>query len=291
MECLICGGSHFECIHKGTRDVPGLNVVKCVDCGMVQLDTQRYNTEQHYIRGGMLKNSYGAIADKTEDMTWDTWMLETKVDNDRRYNTLKKICCGKSVLEFGCGNGGFLRRIKDVASSVAGVELMEDARNHIQKESMDVYETLDMADKKYDVVCMFMVIEHLNSPDEVLGKIYDILAPGGILICETPNAEDALISKYKCTAFEDFTYWSEHVFLFNSDTLQKLLCRNRFQIQLNTQIQRYSLANHLYWLSKGKPGGHVRWGEFNEVKLNELYAEKLIEMGTADTLWTIGKKQ
>ncbi len=37
MNCLICGDSRFKCIHKGTRDVSGINVVKCVDRGLVQL--------------------------------------------------------------------------------------------------------------------------------------------------------------------------------------------------------------------------------------------------------------
>lgn len=35
MKCLICGGDGFECIHKGTRDFPQINVMKCQECGMV----------------------------------------------------------------------------------------------------------------------------------------------------------------------------------------------------------------------------------------------------------------
>ena len=239
----------------------------------------------------MLKNNYGAISDKTEDMPWNIWVQETKADDERRYDALKDACNGKRILEFGCGNGGFLRRIKKVASNTAGVELMEDARNRIREEGIEVYETLDEVGGRYDIVCMFMVIEHLNHPDATLEKIYNILVPGGILICETPNAEDALISRYRCTAFEDFTYWSEHVFLFNSNTIEKLLGRNKFHIQINTQIQRYPLANHLYWLSAGKPGGHVKWCDFNSEELNNLYAKNLIEMGMADTIWTIGERE
>ena len=137
---------------------------------------------------------------------------------------------------------------------------------------------------------MFMVIEHLNNPNKVLRELYNILNPNGVLICETPNSEDILLSKYKCKAFEDFTYWSEHVFLYNTDTLRTLLEKIGFQAEVNTQIQRYSLANHLYWLSMGKPGGHIKWTEFNNQRINELYAQKLTELGVADTLWYIGKK-
>lgn len=238
----------------------------------------------------MLKDAYAAMVDEVANMSWETWILETQQDDDRRYEFLKELCAGKSVLEFGCGNGGFLRRIKNVAANVTGIELMDEARINLTQEGIAAYSSLDEVNKPYDVVCMFMVIEHLNHPDEILKKIYEVLNPGGIFICETPNADDALISKYDCSEFQDFTYWSEHVMLFTSETLEKLMLRNGYQTRLNTQIQRYPLANHLYWLAKGKPGGHVKWAEFNEEKLVDVYAERLISQGVADTLWYVGKK-
>lgn len=284
MKCLICDGEKFERIHKGTRDIASVNVMKCIKCGMIQLDSQKYNTDENYVCGGMLKASYGAITDTTEDMSWETWIQETEVDDDRRYKMLTKVCAGKSILEFGCGNGGFLRKIKRVASDVAGIELMAEARKKIQEDGIPVYETLDDINQKYDIICMFMVIEHLNNPKEVLRRVQNILNKDGLLICETVNSQDALISKYQCQPFEDFTFWSEHVYLYNSDTLEKLMLNNGFITRWNTQIQRYSLANHLYWLSKGRPGGHIKWTEFSE-QLNNSYAEDLIKLKIADTLW------
>ena len=291
MKCILCGNEEFECIHRGTRDVSNINVMKCSRCGMVQLDNLQYNTDCNYSEGGMLKNTYSVTSDEVCDISWDMWLKETEQDDIRRYEALKEICRDKRILEFGCGNGGFLRRIKGVASDVVGVELMDEAREHIRGEKIEVFKYLDEVKEKYDVICMFMVIEHLNNPDEILSKIYDVLVPGGMLIVETVNSDDALISKYLCENFMDFTYWSEHVILFNSATLEALIKRNGFNTNWNTQIQRYSLANHLYWLAEGKPGGHKKWTEFNEQVLNEAYSSKLIEMGIADTLWYCGIKQ
>ncbi|MBD5509248.1 MAG: class I SAM-dependent methyltransferase [Lachnospiraceae bacterium] len=56
---------------------------------------------------------------------------------------------------------------------------------------------------------MFMVIEHLNNPDEIIKGIYNILNPEGIFICETPNADDALISKEKLME-NTGNIWSSH---------------------------------------------------------------------------------
>ncbi len=290
MECILCGNQYFDCIHRGTRDVSNINVMRCRKCGMVQLDCKGDNSEEKYAAGGMLENAYAAITNMTSDMTWEQWIEETKDDDDRRYNELKDICTGKRVLEFGCGNGGFLRRMKAHADCVTGIELMDEAREYIAEEGIQVYRNPDEVEGKYDIVCMFMVIEHLNNPDMHLAKIKRIMTEDGILICETPNAHDALITKYKCKAFEDFTYWSKHVLLFDSETLERLMRKNGFSTIRNTQIQRYSLANHLYWLSNGKPGGHMRWKDFSNEKMNNLYAECLIAHDMADTLWYVGKK-
>lgn len=108
---------------------------------------------------------------------------------------------------------------------------------------------------------------------------------GGILIIETPNAEDALISLYDCDAFKDFTFWSEHIILYNSDTLQKMVCGNGFEVINSGQIQRYPLSNHLYWLSNGRPGGHKKWHEFNGCEINEMYADVLAKKKQCDTLF------
>lgn len=78
--------------------------------------------------------------------------------------------------------------------------------------------------------------------------------------------------------------------LFNSGTLERLINRNGFITKKNVQCERYSLGNHLYWLSKGRPGGHVKWKEFNDKQMNDIYERILAERGIADTLWYVGVK-
>jgi hypothetical protein len=50
------------------------------------------------------------------------------------------------------------------------------------------------------------------------------------------------------------------------------------------QIQRYSLANHLHWLVKGKPGGQKVWSFFDSKLLEEAYAQQLASIGKCDTI-------
>lgn len=158
MKCKLCGNDAFVCIHNGTRDIPELNAMKCTQCGLVQLDGCEYNTELNYVRGGMLENTYSVTSDRNANLSWETWINETARDDNRRYETLKEVCQGKRVLEFGCGNGEFLRKIKDIATDVTGIELMEEARNHISREGIKAYKSLRETKKNMMLfVCLMLL--------------------------------------------------------------------------------------------------------------------------------------
>jgi hypothetical protein len=55
-------------------------------------------------------------------------------------------------------------------------------------------------------------------------------------------------------------------------------------------IQRYGLANHLHWLAKGMPGGHVIWDDLISRKTESDYQEDLASKGTSDTLWIVAQR-
>lgn len=293
-KCLLCGNSTFSVIHHGTRDNANINVKKCDVCGLVTLSEFLEDTNEMYQNGGMHKNGYDAISDTYHDIQWSRWVEMTSDDDDRRYEALKEVCREKNVLEFGCGNGGFLRRIKDVAKRVAGIELDEVAREKINAEGILVADNIDKllengGLKEYDIVISFMVLEHLVDPFYYLQQIKNVLTDDGIFVCSTPNADDVMLSYYQIDEFADFTYWSEHVYLYSEKTLCSLLQKAGFNSVRCEQVQRYPLSNHLYWLRKGLPGGHRKWLEFNDRELNEQYVRLLKDMKKCDTICAIAK--
>ena len=99
-----------------------------------------------------------------------------------------------------------------------------------------------------------------------------------------PNADDALLTLYQSKPFSEFTYWSCHLFLYTESTLAKLAEKAGLRINYIKQVQRYNLANHLYWLSKGKPGGHKEWHFMDSDDLNSAYEKQLASIGGCDTL-------
>ena len=144
--------------------------------------------------------------------------------------------------------------------------------------------TIEAAGGGYDLITAFHVIEHLAEPRAMLTSLAGSLAPNGWLIIEVPSAHDILLALYDCDAFQRFTYWSQHLFLFNPSTLKTLVRQAGLRMVALQHYQRYPISNHLHWLSSGKPGGHQRWSFIDTPELTHAYASTLAALGMTDTL-------
>ena len=273
--CDICGAESVL-IHKGTRDNPDINVYECTSCHTKQLDKIVENDYQSGYMNGKRMSSEEIQA-----------RLETcKTDDMRRADMVAPWIRGRKVLDFGCGFGGFIKYASDIAGSVSGVELGSDEIEYMRGQGYDVSTGIDDFDADYDVITLFHVFEHLKDPAKWLNIISGKLKNDGILFIEVPNAKDALLSLYDNTKFADFTYWSAHLYLYTRESLRKIINENgSFVIEDEGQVQRYPLANHLYWLSKGEPGGQNKWSFLNSPAMESEYKKLLEKEDLCDTLF------
>jgi hypothetical protein len=128
------------------------------------------------------------------------------------------------------------------------------------------------------------VVEHLPDPIAILKILATQLSKNGRMIVEVPSSDDALLTLYDSSAFQHFTYWSQHLFLFNAETLRHLAKKAGLRILSIQQYQRYPLSNHLHWLGHGKPGGHQKWAFLDSPELKAAYANTLASLAKCDTL-------
>ena len=276
MKCDICGGESVL-IHSGTRDDPSINVYECKICHTKQLDIINNNDYENGFMNGKKTMSNDEINERIK---------ECRIDDLRRASSIAEWCNDKTVLDFGCGFGGFIDAISSIAKRVSGVELGLAEREYLIQKGIDVHKDISELDNQFDVITLFHVFEHLKEPREWLRIISEHLKDGGVLFIEVPNSNDALLSLYKCDDFADFTYWSAHLYLYTIDSLTMIINDNgSFDIESDGQVQRYPLANHLYWLASGKPGGQKVWGKLSSKELEKQYYMALSELGLCDTLF------
>ena len=271
-------------LNNKTRDKK-IKVIKDLKTNIIFLEkcitTDRYYSSLKYDKlkkKGKIKTSSGVIK---------TLIVE---DDYRRASQFEKYVKNKDILDFGCGWGGFLRNIKNY-KSLSGVELRKECINFIINniKKIDISDNVNSFDKKFDIITMFHVLEHIPYQIETLKVLKSKLKNRGKIIIEVPHAEDFLILQEDLKEFKDFTFWSEHLVLHTYKSLKSILLKSGFK-NVNIQYyQRYNFSNHLGWFLKRKPGGHNFYKEIVSDKLNSSYCENLKKLGQTDTLIAIAE--
>lgn len=279
--CYLCGGRDFKKRPGCVRDRSELGILECVACGLVFLSS--FN----HIENGFYEDSKMHDGDAMPDL--QSRLNETAWDDERRFQYLKAVLPNCRLLDYGFGAGGFLLRARGLAAAAHGVEPETRIRDYYQSHGLTVFHNLseippDIQAEGYDIITMFHVLEHIPDPRSMLAELSTWLKKDGQLIIEVPNAADALLELYQCDQFSRFTYWSCHLFLFTAQTLSELAKQAGLKVNYIKQVQRYPLSNHLYWLAKGLPGGHVKWSFMNSPNLHDAYEKELASIGCCDTI-------
>ena len=164
-------------------------------------------------------------------------------DHQFAYRFASRYIDGKTVLDFGCGGGygtEFLSRFtkKIVTGFDVDSKTIRIAKKFFKKQNLYFIDNKENI-KKYNVITMFQVIEHLGKylPETLQNISKKYLEKNGFFICSTPNK---LVTspglKKPIMVF--------HEFEFTPSTLQKTL-KNYFskvkiygQLEINPKIDK-----------------------------------------------------
>ena len=279
MKCHLCDSEKIEAVPGKVRDRPEIPIYRCTSCGLVFLGSFSHVHESFYDTDYTDENH--------AEHDWTAFLNDCRQDDARRFEQLRPVLANKKFLDVGCGAGGVLLMAREYCKQASGVEPQSRWRGVLTNAGVTTVASLsDVPDASQDVISLFHVLEHIPEPVSFLRELLTKAAPGGRILIEVPNADDALLTLYRNKAFSEFTYWSPHLFLYNAGTMARLLekagvAREKISV---TQFQRYPLSNHMMWLSQGRPGGHAAWAFLDSASLNEAYAASLASQGRCDTL-------
>ncbi len=227
VDCALCGGASFA----PRWDCRAFSFVACRRCGLVQQNPQslpsavasrydesylRYEEENQYayrdlellaLQDLRLEEATGAI-------------LARAASEGRRAR----------VLDVGCATGALLDALRGRGWEPQGVEISGaqasygEARHRLPIHA-GTLESAAFPAGRFDLVHASHLIEHLNAPAAFLDEVARVLAPGGLLVITTPNAEGfqaRLLGPNWRSAIYD------HLYLFSIRTLRALLAARGF---------------------------------------------------------------
>jgi ubiquinone biosynthesis O-methyltransferase len=112
---------------------------------------------------------------------------------------IKDYLSNKRVLDIGCGAGRLAIMCANFAKEVTGFDFSESAirlarlcasctkTNNIEFLVSEINEYCQQTSKKYDVIMMIGVLEHVQEPVSILRDVANILDKHGTLIVACPN--------------------------------------------------------------------------------------------------------
>jgi len=162
---------------------------------------------------------------------------------------LSKIGKCKSVLEIGTGTGIFLEYLKDEGfTELIGVEPSEAAIDAAPSERQKwirkgVFHEYDFVPESFDLICCFMTMEHVHSPNIIPEAALRLLRPGGAFVIVTHDYR-GLVNRLlgKRSPIIDI----EHMQLFSQRSLRYLFEKSGYSTtSINTFANTYSFQ---YWL-------------------------------------------
>ncbi len=109
--------------------------------------------------------------------------------------SLSGSLAGKRVLDVGCAYGAFLLEARDRGAVVAGIDPAEAAVERLRSQGIGAargffpdVDASSLADgKRFDVLTLWYVAEHIGDLKRALAACHSLLAEGGVLALSTPN--------------------------------------------------------------------------------------------------------
>lgn len=142
-----------------------------------------------------------------------------------------------TVCDYGCGAGFLLKRLLETHQT-AGIDFTRKnlektahlAQNH--PNLIGLFEPSECASlaESFDVIYFVETVEHLldHHIDSTFSALANLLKPGGVVICTTPNDEDLREQEVFCPVTCKVFHRYQHMRSFTAGSLERLFANQGF---------------------------------------------------------------
>jgi len=234
--CLVCGSEASTPVLQGSdrlyhTTTRQFDVVRCGACGMLRLDPQPSAEE---LRRYYPDNYWFAPDESAAGRMEEAWRRLVLRDHVRFVARALRDCGAQGpLLDVGCGGGLFLGMMRERGFRVVGLDFSREAaamawRRHQVPAVVGEFACAPLPAGCFAAITMFHVVEHLYDPRKYLSAARELLAPGGRLIVQVPNAASW---QYRILGGA----WNgidvpRHLFDFRDSDLEKLLAKAGFEV-------------------------------------------------------------
>lgn len=214
MKCIVCHSEKVRINSRMSREGFKISVVECSSCG--HFSQPRENYEEIYTTGEFTQQARQQV--KTPSAAK---IKELDKRALKRMHYYKKFLeKPQQVLEVGSSIGSFVHTLRLAGKDAHGIEPDPDYAHYSKGQYgfdqadglLEDYTT----DKKFDLICSFHVLEHVEDPHTFVAKSQALLNDGGTLLFEFPSLELHMYGSMKQTM------WKPHIHYFTRASVYQL---------------------------------------------------------------------
>jgi 2-polyprenyl-3-methyl-5-hydroxy-6-metoxy-1,4-benzoquinol methylase len=232
--CEICDSWDNTMLLETDRYEMGIRTVSCDKCGLIYTNPRPTGKELEFFYTYHYRRFYESIEEPNENYAKSfTQRAEIIYSFIEEYT---KSCLSKNpvitVLDIGCGEGSFLKLIKDRFREKVDCYGIEPsikyavfARKYSGTEVITgslILNRDQLRIKKFDLIIANHVLEHFPDPCKQLRTIRCLLKDDGFLFIEVPN----ILGNWKGIGM----FHLAHLFQYDDFTLENLLRKTGFRV-------------------------------------------------------------
>ena len=187
----------------------------------------------------------------------------------------------KAILDFGAGhcllydtlvNG----KVKNIDYSA--VETDKKLIKKLKGRGLRIREKIDdFISKKFDIITLFHILEHLKNPKDIIKTIFPYLKDGGHIFIEIPNEDNTWKKNFE-----------PHLLFFNVNSVKKMLDLTGFKLisldSCGRSLKRLQINKTKFKILKNKTSralkkyGLIKTSNKSDSHLSEKYLTKSLEV-------------
>ena len=144
-------------------------------------------------------DNYISHSDADKSFLGQIYYQVKKINLKSKARLIEKLSLGrKDILDIGAGTGSFLLKMKKQGWQVSGIEPNLKAKTIASNKGIHVYSQLkELEGKKFSVITLWHVLEHIPDPEEAVAKIAALMDQNGIVVVAVPNFNSFDAHHYK----------------------------------------------------------------------------------------------
>jgi 2-polyprenyl-3-methyl-5-hydroxy-6-metoxy-1,4-benzoquinol methylase len=252
----------------------------------LQKDLESYYSKKYYQEG---KGTYISSYSKEEIKFFYNKIEQKFLIIEKYFNT-----SGSNFLDIGSGEGWALKYFKKKGWKITGLDFTNFSCKKFNPDCLssmtlgDIYDSLEILvskRKKFDIIWMDHILEHVLDPEKLLRVCRQLVSKRGAIMIQVPN-DFSILQKYLIRRkLVNKKYWiapPDHISYFNIkslETLCKYVGLKKIQLITDFPIDINLLNNNSNYINNPELGksSHLARVEFENL-IHKISKERTIEL-------------